>query len=367
MNDLSILMDGNVARDGHKFANAQWGYIQRKQDTAWGKFVDKHIDDGAVVLKRSRVTISAFPAEAEEFAPYYSGKNHRSPRLEFDDSYVPVITMGRYGTILKKARPSDDAFVAMFNSAEKIIRCALQDIGPVCIPTTKLTIPGMTWPEPYMKALANVMYTKGVDVELVLCHPASIPNNLPLTEACYGNGWECVDVAAEIIKYIQDQFPDATDESLREIVQDNLRVCFLRSPEGGFNYADGGTLALHSKHFIIDDVCTYIGSQNLYTCDLAEWGVLIDSEEAVQDIKAQYWDPMWNTSFTGEDCDVDKVMDGLGIDRTAVSVADMTEDELEQAKEALTLNSELRWDGDDDDSSVSDAEDENDDDDVAEC
>ena len=30
-NDLSIFMEGNVARDGHRFANAQWGYIVRKQ------------------------------------------------------------------------------------------------------------------------------------------------------------------------------------------------------------------------------------------------------------------------------------------------------------------------------------------------
>jgi len=31
------------------------------------------------------------------------------------------------------------------------------------------------------------------------------------------------------------------------------------------------TMGNHSKHFIVDDIATYIGSQNLYVCDLAEW------------------------------------------------------------------------------------------------
>ncbi len=171
---------------------------------------------------------------------------------------------------------------------------------------------------------------------------------------------DCVDVAAEIIKCIKAQFPDAPDDKLREIVQDNLRVCFLRCPRGGVNYSDGGTLALHSKHFIVDDVCTYIGSQNLYTCDLAEWGVVIDSVETVKDIMEQYWDPMWKVSYTEDDCDVDKVMDGLGIDRAAATKEDMTEDELEQAKIAVMGSHEQRWDDDDGDmSELSDAEDEN--------
>jgi len=74
-------------------------------------------------------------------------------------------------------------------------------------------------------------------------------------------------------------------------------------------------MALHSKHFIVDDVSTYIGSQNLYMCDLAEWGVIIDSEAEVKKIKEEYFDPMWKDSYTGEDVDVENVMDGLKIDR----------------------------------------------------
>ncbi|KAL3902487.1 MAG: hypothetical protein SGARI_005810 [Bacillariaceae sp.] len=191
------------------------------------------------------------------------------------------------------------------------------------------------WPEAYLNAMARVMWTRGVDIELVLSNPGSIPGDLSPTEANYGNGWSCVDVAAEIIKRIKTQFPGAEDYKLREVVRDNLRVSFLRSPRGGCNYKDGQTLGLHAKHFIIDDIACYIGSQNLYICDLAEWGVLIDDPEVTASIKAQYWDPMWKVSYTRDDCDVDLVMDGLKIDRSAPNKLELTKLQYEQAKEKL--------------------------------
>jgi len=371
-NDLSILMNGNVARDGHQFANAQWAYIVKKQNTSWGKFVDKRISDGVDVPRKARVSVSAFPeSTAAEFPPFYSAKRNPKPQSsrllrgpsihgtnDLANTPVPVITLGRYGALLKNARPSDDAFVAMFDSAQTFIRCALQDIGPMCVPKTKIPVPGTEWPIRYMNAMARAMWTKGVHVEIVLSNPGSVPDNKK--EVKYGNGWSCVDVAAEIIKCIQAQFPDALDDKLRETVQDNLRVCFIRCQRGGCTYSNGGTLGLHSKHFIIDDVCCYIGSQNLYLCDLAEWGVVIDSPEAVADIKHKYWDQMWKVSYSADDCDVDEVMDGLGIDRARISKLRMTLFEVEQYKNMMQSTFQ-RYIADIDDmgDEHSDAEDEN--------
>ena len=78
-----------------------------------------------------------------------------------------------------------------------------------------------------------------------------------------------------------------------------------------------------AKHFIVDDICCYIGSQNLYICDLAEWGVVVDDEAATKQIKKEYWDPMWEVSYTKEDVDVDAVMDGLDIDRDPQEEAEL--------------------------------------------
>ena len=68
-------------------------------------------------------------------------------------------------------------------------------------------------------------------MEIALSNPGSIPGDLSPVEACYGNGWDCVDVAAEIIKTIKDQF-DVNDALLRKEVEENLRVCFIREERG---------------------------------------------------------------------------------------------------------------------------------------
>jgi phosphatidylserine/phosphatidylglycerophosphate/cardiolipin synthase-like enzyme len=127
---------------------------------------------------------------------------------------------------------------------------------------------------------------------------------------------------------------------------------------------------LAAKHFIVDDICCYIGSQNLYICDLAEWGVVIDDPRQVQSIKAQYWDPMWKTSLLKDDCNVQAVMDGLKIDRTAPSKLELTKIQLEQMKEKVRATSNVptqskfhakkKEEGEDDDDAddeVSEAED----------
>ncbi|CAB9510902.1 Inherit from NOG: PLDc [Seminavis robusta] len=340
VNDLSLEMEGGVARDAHRFANAQWGYVVKKQSTAWGRFVDKNVGDYMEVPRRARVTVSDFPeTNAAEFPPYYKERKQIMRRSVDnrmrDPDYVPCITMGRYGALLKKARPSDDGIEAMLKAAKVVIRMAIQDLGPVPLPGTKQALPGLSWPHVYLKALALAIWERAVDVEIVLSNPGSIPGNLSPTEACYGNGWSCVDVAAEIIKTIRKMYPSASDSELRVKVQDNLRVCFLRSPEGGRHYKDGQTLGLHSKHFIVDDICCYIGSQNLYICDLAEWGVVIDDREKTQFVKGQYWDPMWKTSYKVDDCEVDKVMDGLEISREADNQYELTVLQYEQAKQKL--------------------------------
>jgi hypothetical protein len=50
-------------------------------------------------------------------------------------------------------------------------------------------------------------------------------------------------------------------------------------------------------------------------CDLAEWGIVVDSEEEVKTIMNDYFIPMWTNSYTGKDVDVEQVMDGLKVYR----------------------------------------------------
>ena len=98
------------------------------------------------------------------------------------------------------------------------------------------------------------------------------------------------------------------------MINENLRICFVRHNKSS-TYSDGNSIGLHAKHFIFDDIACYIGSQNLYDCDLAEWGVVIDDEDEVEKILEQYFTPMWRNSYTDEDVDVNRVMEELNVDR----------------------------------------------------
>jgi len=327
VHDLSLELEGRVTNDGHLFANQQWAFIKKKQSGLIGQCAE-NLPDSMPLLWKNRVIISEYPrGQAAEFPPIFT--RNIVPFYEKDENSVPIISMGRSGTLVFKDRPSDDAFIAMIDSAQTIIRMTLQDLGPVCIPNTKMALPGLKWPKPYLNAMARALWTKGVDIEIVLSNPGSIPNGLGPLEACYGNGWTCNDVASEIIKRIKKQFPTAEDGDLRKKVEENLRVCFIRHDKST-TYPDGGNIGLHSKYFIIDDVASYTGSQNLYDCDLAEWGVLVDDVAATEKMISEYWTPMWENSYTGEDCDVQTVMDGLEIDRDGEEVSQFSY--LNQAK-----------------------------------
>jgi phosphatidylserine/phosphatidylglycerophosphate/cardiolipin synthase-like enzyme len=318
------IQKGPVAHDGHLFANDQWEFIESVQSTFFGNLIEK-LPDNIRLIVRTRVAVSEFPkGQTTEFPPVYQRTVTTSLRNNHEDdenhghkkNQVPMLTMGRYGAIDKKDRPADDAFIAMFGAAKKSIRLSLQDLGPVCLPGTKIPLPGCVWPKEYLNALGQAIWERGVDVEIVLSNPGSIPGGLSATEANYGNGWSCVDVSAELIKCIKNLHSDATDEDLAAKVRDNLRVCFLRrSTHHRGKWDTGMTLGLHAKHFIIDNRCAYIGSQNLYICDLAEWGVVIDDGDTVKQIMDEYWNPMWEASYTGDDVDPNEVINNLDLDR----------------------------------------------------
>ena len=266
VHDLSIQFEGAVARDGHRFANQQWAFVESKQKTCVGSIVDK-MPDGLPLVLKTRVTVSEWPeGVATVFPPMFSKEKVAevaAAQGRSKEKDVSLISIGRQGTMVYKARPSDDAILAMINSSKEIIRMTLQDIGPVCVPGSKKSLPGLKWPKTYLAAIGKAIYERGVDVEIVLSNPNSIPGGLKGPEANYGNGWDCVDVAAEIIKRIQKSYSKVDDEKLRAMIAENLRICFIRHDKES-SYEDGKSIGLHSKHFIVDDTCCYIGSQNLY-------------------------------------------------------------------------------------------------------
>ena len=52
----------------------------------------------------------------------------------------------------------------------------------------------------------------------------------------------------------------------------------------------------HSKFWLVDGIAFYVGSQNLYPNNLAEWGLIVDDTKTAATTKVQFWDPLWNAS-----------------------------------------------------------------------
>jgi phosphatidylserine/phosphatidylglycerophosphate/cardiolipin synthase-like enzyme len=145
----------------------------------------------------------------------------------------------------------------MFDASQDSIRLLLQDLGPVNKTVMGKKIVYKSWPKHYMKAWARAIFVRGVDVEIILSNPGAGEER-----GNYSNGWSCEEVAAEIIKTMSEEFPEATEEQMKKKVVENLRICFLKNKKGAA-WETGSKVGLHSKFFIMDDISTYVGSQNL--------------------------------------------------------------------------------------------------------
>lgn len=88
------------------------------------------LPDALPMVLPARVTVSEYPeGTASIFPPMYL-KSH-VPKYDPLPDAVPIMSIGRYGTLIRNARPSDDAIVAMLGAAKNIVHLALQDLGPV--------------------------------------------------------------------------------------------------------------------------------------------------------------------------------------------------------------------------------------------
>lgn len=288
LHDVSVELSGNVAQDGHAFANTQWSFVEHGDRT----------------LLKTCVSMSCFPKQqAAPYPPPYT--RDRMSSCDTGLKHNPkahILTIGKCGPLAATtARPSNDAILALLGSAEKSIKLAIQDIGPRCLPIkwVQIPYPCHPWPAETLSILAHAIWKKGVQVDIVLSNRGAICGGLPASDTlARPNGWTLQQVVDEISKAIRKEFPDSQDAAGMQKIRDRLRVCGLKQLRGD-TYADGTKMGMHTKCFIVDEVTSYMGSQNLYMCDLAEWGVVIDDKATTRKLIDEYWSPMWQCSYKG--------------------------------------------------------------------
>jgi len=281
--DSFVEVEGQVTNSGHHFANWQWNYIQN----------NAHHN----IL--SAEYVSAFPpGVAAKYPPQFTDISE--PQIL--EGVVPIISMGNQGGLLD-TKPSVGVFVALFDAATSSIKTTQMDLGPRKIERSKKPFPTLSWPENYLNAFGRALM-RGVKVEIILSNIGGRFNQ-------YSAGWSCNEIASKIIATIPKQFPEVTDKALlREIVDGKLQIGFLRN-QFGKTWQDGTELPLHAKFVSIDDICSYMGSDNLYVSNLAEWGLVFDDESVTQKFLEVLYEPMYKYSYTGEDCNFDEIFSNL--------------------------------------------------------
>ena len=280
VHDLTMRLDGGAAADAQRFVNQLWDYTCEDHSvTGW---TTRH-------------------ARPEGTDPCPTRWLDPRPSRAFETG-ARTISVGRLGGL--GANPADDALLAMIESSTESVKLSIQDLGPVGI--GPITIG--EWPQATLGAFARAM-VRGVDIEIVLSTPNSVPGGLGSASANYGNGWTTDDVVEAMLIWFDDNpglLPIGV--SAEEIVCDHFRPTVIRVSDEE-TWREEVNIGNHAKFFIVDDTAFYLGSQNLYEADLAEWGVIVDSAEVTEEILTEYWDPMWTWSQAmvalPEGCDVD--------------------------------------------------------------
>jgi len=195
-----------------------------------------------------------------------------------------------------------------------------------------MTYPCFDWVDYYLNAIADAV-RKGVKVEIVVSN---------VNSGCfdkYGSGWTPDDIAVQIVKRVIGR--KGIDHNFEQKIKERLCVTYIRRgrKEGKSEAArwsgpcmevlqdPGGKptarwpcekpIANHVKLILVDDECYYLGSQNLYMCDLAEWGAIVVDRDETHRLCEDYWRPMWKQSWVqGKDwgdCNYSKVIKGCKV------------------------------------------------------
>lgn len=287
VHDLSMLMEGEPARDGHRYLDAIWDAFVVDYDP--GALSD--LDGTFTVLRtlpQGMDPPGASPYLTAEVAPD-------------DPEGTPVVSLGRLGLIDRAGvvdpSPSDDGMLAAIDSAEESLRFVLQDLGPVKDGVI-VDVPGYGtvdlsygWPERLMEILAWKAID-GVEVQIVISETGA---------GAYSYGWtklELLEAWRDVIELDLELNGAAVEAagSATALICDRIALASPRVNDGDDTWSDGSAMGIHTKLWIVDDRAFYVGSQNMYISNLFEWGLLVDDPQATADILDVQWDPLWRYS-----------------------------------------------------------------------
>jgi phosphatidylserine/phosphatidylglycerophosphate/cardiolipin synthase-like enzyme len=298
--DVSMRLTGTAARHAQDFANGLWAYGQWRRDhlprwiSDWNPFVQLYQSAyrPAAGSGPSQIQAGVLPAPA-----MYGGAVARFPAAGSSGS-VPVLSVGRGANtqstyllptpgsyLFPFTEPGDEALVKLVSLAATSVRMSLQSFRLVYG-----VVAG--WNPGLLNAIADAL-SRGVNIDVVISNPGAVAGGLTALTAPY-DGDQPSTVNAKVVKTIVERLGSSRADA-EQIVAQRLRIAAFRYSSDSV-YPGNVPLPNHAKTVMVDDSAFYIGSQNMYSSNLNEFGYIVEDSVAARSYLDSYWTPLWNWS-----------------------------------------------------------------------
>jgi len=302
VHDVSMRLTGTAARHAQDFANSMWVYGQWYKDSL-PKLVQDYSPYITLYMSAYGPTSAggASSIQSGVLPPttMYSTATSSFPAPPAGGS-IPVLSVGRGGDtksayLLPKPdsytglfnEPADEAIVKLISLAQRTIRMSIQAFHfyvPLAL--------GGGWNPALLNAMADAL-NRGVTISAVISNPGATAGGLSNLTAGY-NTDPPNTVNAELASTLVDRF-GLTQAAAEQLVSAQLSVATFRYSADP-TYPVDVPIGNHAKTVIVDDTAYYIGSQNLYACNLNEFGFIVEDAASAQTYVTDYWAPLWQWS-----------------------------------------------------------------------
>jgi phosphatidylserine/phosphatidylglycerophosphate/cardiolipin synthase-like enzyme len=326
--DVSLKLQGEAATHAQDYADRLWRYALWRMNNSLLDKVQR--EAGALPLVHTAAFTYDTASQTSTIKESYRLKTD-TPRTSFvpdpagqpaGDIYIrargkfaqptgsiPILSIGRdagadrshvfpdSSSYLGPAdEPADQSIYRLLSLAQDKIRMSLQTFNLTSGTSSDGRLVA-TWDYRLFYELAKAV-SRGVTVEVVLSNPGAIAGGLSPKEALYA-GDDVASVNKRLLDVlVRDLY--LTADAAKALVDQKLFVGGFRfSTDDGYPDGKGGkTIPLpnHARTFMVDDRVFYVGSQNPYRCNSAEFGYLVEDVDKARSYVANYWTKLWDQS-----------------------------------------------------------------------
>jgi phosphatidylserine/phosphatidylglycerophosphate/cardiolipin synthase-like enzyme len=303
VHDVSMRLTGSAARHAQDFANVMWKFGQYRQDhlTFWipGPLEEQlELIAAYVPPSESATAPSSVIATILPDRTMYDTATAKFPATGSTGT-VPMLAVGRAANTQSNYllptvanwffpfdEPGDQAIAKLVSLAQTTVRMSLQSfrLGPAGV------IAG--WNPALFQAMADAL-NRGVNIYVVLSNPGAVAGGLTGLSAPY-DGDNPATVNAKMAQVLAEQAGIPVQTAQRMVGQQFHLAQFRYSSD--ITYPGDIPIGNHAKTLIVDDAAFYLGSQNMYSSNLNEFGYIVEDAATAQSYLANYWTPLWNWS-----------------------------------------------------------------------